>query len=93
MMSFFECNAPHTTGYSVATDGVSTATVHAHHQNADLSFYKDVDSFFDHSIVWIYMPIDQGEYVTKICRRLGTAHSGLNSPILMVRKLVYPPVM
>ena len=84
-MSLFECNASHITGYSVATDGLSTATVHAHGQNLDLSFYKEVDSFFGHSMVWIYMPIDEGEYVTKICRRSGVTHVGLKSLVLMVR--------
>ena len=85
-MSFIECNASHITGYSVATNGVSTATLHAHSQNMDLTFYKEVDSFFGWSMVWIYMPIDQGEYVTEICRRFGFRNVGLDSLGLMVGK-------
>lgn len=85
-MSLFECNASQTNGYSVATDGLNTATVRRHGQNLDLSFYKDVDSFFGHSMVWIYMPIDPGEYVTKVCRRSGVTHIGSKSLVLMVRK-------
>jgi len=69
----------------VATDGVSTATVHTHGQDTDLTFYKEVDSFFGRSMVWIYMPIDQGEYVTQICRRFGSTHVSLDSLVLMVR--------
>ncbi|RDL36813.1 uncharacterized protein BP5553_06165 [Venustampulla echinocandica] len=78
-MSFFECNAARTSGYSVATNGVITATIHALGPNMDLTFYKGVDSFFGWSMVWIYMPIDQGEYVTEICRRYGFRHTGLDS--------------
>ncbi len=44
-MSFFECNAAHTTGYSMATNGVSIATVHVHSQKMDLTF-EEVDNFF-----------------------------------------------
>ncbi|KAF8854774.1 hypothetical protein BDZ45DRAFT_758324 [Acephala macrosclerotiorum] len=50
-ISFFERNTSHTIGYSVATDGVSTATVHAHGQNTDLSFYKEIDFFFGHLMI------------------------------------------
>jgi hypothetical protein len=85
-MSFFECNAARTTGYSVATNGTSTATIQMHNQNMDLSFYKEVDSSFGWSMVWIYMPIDEGEYVTEICRRFGFRHIGLDSLGLMVGK-------
>lgn len=67
-MTYFECNAPGTTGYSVATDGVSTVSIHTHRQDDDdVGFYKDVGSDFH----WIYMPLDEGEYLTEICRRYG----------------------
>ncbi|TAQ88178.1 hypothetical protein B7494_g3492 [Chlorociboria aeruginascens] len=70
-MSFFECNAVNTTGYSMATNGLNIGTVHAHGQNMDLTFYKDIDTPSAWPMVWIYMPIDEGEYVTEICRRFG----------------------
>ena len=70
----------------MATNGVSIATLHTHGQNPDLTFYTEVDSFFSWSMVWIYMPIDRGEYVMEICRRFGFRHIGLNSLGLIVRK-------
>ena len=84
-MSYLECNAAHTTGYSMATNGVSIATVHAHSQKMDLNFYEEVNNFFRRSMVWIYMPIDEGEYITEICRRFGFRHVRLDSLGLMVR--------
>ncbi|PQE33521.1 hypothetical protein CJF32_00003384 [Rutstroemia sp. NJR-2017a WRK4] len=59
-MSFFDCNAAHTTGYSVAVDGVSIATIRAHGQDMDLTFYEEFKVFTDRPMVWIYMPIDEG---------------------------------
>ncbi|CZT43169.1 uncharacterized protein RSE6_03163 [Rhynchosporium secalis] len=73
-MSFFDCNAAHTTGYSMATNGASIATIHTHDQKMDLTFYQEVDAFFGRSMVWIYMPMDQDEYVTEVCRRFGFRH-------------------
>ncbi|CAD6456659.1 127314ca-dd94-4fbc-9c12-f5e5b2e313b3 [Sclerotinia trifoliorum] len=82
-MSFFECNSAFTTGYSLATNGVSIATVHTHNEELDLTFHEEVDSFFGRSMVWIYMPVDDGEYVTEICRRFGFRHIRPNSLGLM----------
>jgi hypothetical protein len=45
--TFFECNAAHTTGYTMTTNGVSVAAVHAYSQKIDLTFYKEVDTFFE----------------------------------------------
>jgi hypothetical protein len=84
-ISFFDCNAAHTTGYSVAVDGVSIATIHAHGQDMDLTFYEEFKAVSDRPMVWIYMPIDEGEYVTEICRRFGFWH-GRDCLGLMVRK-------
>lgn len=65
-MSYFDCNAPGATGYSVATNGVNIAAIHAHGQgDDDVQFYKDVDPAFQ----WIYMPLDKGEYLVDICRQ------------------------
>lgn len=67
-MCYFDCNAPGTTGYSVATDGVKIFSIHAHRQeDDDIRFYMDID--FD--IHWVYVPVDEGEYLTEICRRYG----------------------
>lgn len=68
-MCYFDCNAPGTTGYSVATDGTTIAAIHTHgpEQDKDYWFYKDVDSTFR----WIYMPLGKGEYLTEICRQHG----------------------
>jgi hypothetical protein len=85
-MSFFECNTTYTTGYSMATNGLSIATVYAHSQEIDLTFYEEVDTFFGRSMVWIYMPIDEGEYVTEICRRFEFRHVKPDSLGLMVRR-------
>lgn len=52
-MHFFDCNAPGSTGYSVATDGVSIATIHTHGQQGDdVRFYKDFDPA-SKSWIWI----------------------------------------
>jgi hypothetical protein len=66
-MGYFDCNAPGTTGYSVATNGVSIFSIHAHRQDDNVGFYKHVGSDFH----WIYMPLDEGEYLTEISRRYG----------------------
>ena len=67
-MQYFDCNAPGTTGYSVATDGVSIFHIQAHHLDDDVRFYKDVGP----ELEWIYMPLDEGEYLIEICRRYGS---------------------
>ncbi|OIW27898.1 hypothetical protein CONLIGDRAFT_453683 [Coniochaeta ligniaria NRRL 30616] len=85
-MSYFECNAPGTTGYSVATDGISIATIHAHRQGDDwLGFYRDVDSSFQ----WIFMPLDDAEYLTEICRRYGL-YVGMDAFGLVVIYTIFP---
>ncbi|KAF5248427.1 hypothetical protein FANTH_5925 [Fusarium anthophilum] len=66
MMSF-NCNASGTTGYTAVTGGTSVAMIHAHWQN-DTSFYADMDAAYPRDL-FIYMPLDDGEYVTEICRR------------------------
>lgn len=69
-MSFFECNSAGTTGYTVATGVTGIFTIHALGPNTDLAFYKAIDDSFPRCLTWIYMPIDEGEYITEICRRL-----------------------
>ncbi|KAI1136068.1 hypothetical protein F5Y05DRAFT_415666 [Hypoxylon sp. FL0543] len=66
-MQSFDCNAPDVTGYSVAITGESVLTIHSHRKDTDLSFYQDTP-LLRIPTMWIYMPIDEGEYVKDICR-------------------------
>lgn len=66
-MSHFICNDPHNTGYSALSAWNSTLTIKSHGQNPDLGFYREDYSDSD---IWIYMPIDNGEYITAIFARL-----------------------
>ncbi len=83
-MGFFDCNAPGTTGYSVATNGLDISTIHAHKQQADVRFYKNAES--GSCPFWIYMPIDDGEYLTEICFRRMKLAPKVRSTVLAVRK-------
>ncbi|POR36086.1 Uncharacterized protein TPAR_03705, partial [Tolypocladium paradoxum] len=53
-MSYFDCNAPGTTGYS---------------HDDDVWFYRDIH----HAFVYIYRPINKGEYLTEIYARHASA--------------------
>ena len=69
-MRFFDCNSPDINGYSVATDGANILAIISHKkgQKPDRRLYEDVN----YSICfWMYMPINEGQYVTEICRRAG----------------------
>ncbi|RTE83744.1 hypothetical protein BHE90_001758 [Fusarium euwallaceae] len=67
-MTYFDCNAPGVTGYTMVSRGHWVSTIHAHGKGDDTEFYKEVDACFDDQVV-IYMPVDQGEYITDIQRR------------------------
>lgn len=67
-MTYFDCNAPSVTGYTMVSRGHRTSIIHAHGQGHDEEFYKEVDACFSDQFA-VYMPIDQGEYVTDIQRR------------------------
>ncbi|KAF5020171.1 hypothetical protein F66182_7811 [Fusarium sp. NRRL 66182] len=69
-MRFFDCNAPGTMGYSVAVDGARVLAIltHKQDQKTDASLFEGVNSPI---CQWMYMPINQGEYLTDICRRAG----------------------
>lgn len=70
-MRYFDCNDPSTTGYSIATTGYHFAWIHAHRQDDDLRFYKDVSLV----CTWVYMPVDKGERLVEIwCPSPGFAH-------------------
>ncbi|KAF5651316.1 hypothetical protein F25303_4145 [Fusarium sp. NRRL 25303] len=68
-MVSFVCNASGTTGYTAVTSGTSVAMIHAHGHD-DISLYADMDTAYPRAF-FMYMPLDDGEYVTEICRRHG----------------------
>ncbi|CAF3458625.1 unnamed protein product [Fusarium graminearum] len=80
-MSFFNCNADGTTGYTVVTSGASVSMIHAH-ENDDIGFYEDMDYAYPRDF-FIYMPLDNGEFVTEICRRYARAGGNLISACLV----------
>ncbi|KAI5456088.1 hypothetical protein BGZ63DRAFT_367870, partial [Mariannaea sp. PMI_226] len=67
-MNSFSCNVKGTTGYTVATHGHSVAMIHAHGCDDDTRFYVEMDTSFPRAFL-AHMPLDDGEYVTEICRR------------------------
>lgn len=76
-MISIDCNAPAVKGYSACCWKRSIINV-AVHTDHDANFYTDYDSYsskiqkeYD-DLVWIYMPIDEGEIVERIYRRVRT---------------------
>jgi hypothetical protein len=88
-MHYFDCNAPGTTGYTVATNGFSIVMIHAHVHHDDTRFYKEIDASFSR-LFFIHMPLDEGEYVTEIHRRFGFGTVNLPSLCLVVRTQLSP---
>lgn len=83
MMSFV-CNARGTTGYTAVTSGTSVAMIHAHGHD-DTSFYADVDAAYPRDF-FMHMPLDDGEYVTEICRRHALGAGNRPSACFVVRQ-------
>ncbi|CAM1509461.1 Fc.00g032000.m01.CDS01 [Cosmosporella sp. VM-42] len=69
-MRFFDCNSPDIIGYSIATDGAKVIAIlsHKQDQNPDRRLYEDMD-VNSGICFWMYMPINQGEYITEIGRQ------------------------
>ncbi|CCF40510.1 hypothetical protein CH063_00354 [Colletotrichum higginsianum] len=69
-MRFCDLNTADVVGYSVATDGAKVLAILSHKQNdqPDTALYEDVSAEICH---WMYMPMNEGEYLTDICRRAG----------------------
>lgn len=82
-MSFFNCNANGVTGYTAVTGGSSVSMIHAH-ENDSTGFYTDIDAAHPRGF-FIYMPLDDGEFVTEICRRYALAAGDQISVCLVVR--------
>ncbi|KAF4338449.1 hypothetical protein FBEOM_7718 [Fusarium beomiforme] len=69
----FDCNTEALTGYTVVTDGISVAWIHAHGPNDNTRFYAQMETDYPCG-VFIYMPLDNGEFITEICRRYAFDH-------------------
>ncbi|KAH6949273.1 hypothetical protein DER45DRAFT_588581 [Fusarium avenaceum] len=82
-MSFFNCNTNDVTGYTAVTGGSSVSMIHAH-ENDSTGFYTDIDAAHPRGF-FIYMPLDDGEFVTEICRRYALAAGDQISVCLVVR--------
>lgn len=79
-----KCNAEGTTGYTVFTGGHSVAAIHAHGHDDDTRFYAEMDASYSGG-VFIHMPLDDGEFVTEICRRYASSVVNRPSVCLVVR--------
>ncbi|KAI5462518.1 hypothetical protein BGZ63DRAFT_216342 [Mariannaea sp. PMI_226] len=85
-MRYFDCNTPNIVGYSVATDGWDILSILSHEkgQKNDSSLYEDVTASICH---WMYMPINEGEYLTEICRQTSNFLEGEVAGITVSNKV------
>lgn len=69
-MRFVDFNSPGTVGYSVAICGWRVMAILSHKQDetTPASVYER-DNLNGGDCCWAYMPVNQGEYLTDICRR------------------------
>ena len=74
-MTFLDCNELAITGYS-ACWRTRVLTLHAHRDGEGTEFY-DVQDMLHENAIWLYMPVDRGEFIseiwsqsTKYCRGL-----------------------
>ena len=71
-----DCNGRNVTGLSIPFCAHQYAMAHTHRKNedlGDLGFYEELAS--DNDCIWFYMPIDEGERITEICRSSQEEHS------------------
>ncbi|KAJ2987446.1 hypothetical protein NUW58_g4501 [Xylaria curta] len=66
-MTSLICNDPRTTAYSACWDS-PILYLHAHRVGESLAFYNDVVERRKNA-VWLYMPKDEGEYISQIWKR------------------------
>ncbi|KAH9234049.1 hypothetical protein K456DRAFT_1772389 [Colletotrichum gloeosporioides 23] len=87
-MDFFDCNAPDTVGYSVALVGHAIAGFVAHKKGeADVqSVYKKACPM---RCYWQFMPMNEGEYVTDICRLATPSATGQDVTGMTVREMPF----
>ncbi|KAI0976397.1 hypothetical protein F4678DRAFT_416920 [Xylaria arbuscula] len=72
-MTSLNCNNPRTTAYSACWGFGSLRYIHTHNagdSGENLALYNDVVSR-NQNAVWLYMPRDEGEYVSHIWKRYG----------------------
>lgn len=90
-MRFFDCNSPDIIGYSVATDGARILDILSHKQGQKPERRRYEDKVVNSSIChWMYMPVNQDEYITEIGRRTG--HLILDTQVIgiTVRGTIFP---
>jgi hypothetical protein len=83
-MRYFVCNAPGTIGYSVAFSASIIVAIHAHGRGDNARGYQDV-MFRNHSLFWMYMPVEQDEYITEIYKLCIQRWAGRSLQGTMVR--------
>lgn len=64
-MTWLDLNQPRLEAYSAAINGFHVSTLYAHGRDTQIPPFEDLESVFD-DILWLYMPIDRGEYLTEI---------------------------
>lgn len=71
MMQVVNLNGPGTTGYSVACSELSVWAIFAHGPDevANERPYGNMN-LSQANLLWMYMPIEKGEYLTDVCRRM-----------------------
>ncbi|KYK60914.1 hypothetical protein DCS_02054 [Drechmeria coniospora] len=65
-MSFFECNASLTTGYSVAISGNHIRTICSHHSGTPPRCYSEMDAISTSSLLWMHLPMSTDEHLAEI---------------------------
>ena len=81
-MHYFDCNASGIKGYSVALNRSGISMIHTHHDTNATTIYRDTLSQ-NNSLVWMYMPIDDGEVLVQIYKATGSGRAAI-----MVRALL-----
>ncbi|KAM7183696.1 hypothetical protein V8F33_013423 [Rhypophila sp. PSN 637] len=98
LMSSFECNAPNTIGYSALFDSKSLIGVVVHKKGDDMKMIREKFIHMERATIstsspappyWVYIPIDEGEFVVDIvCRPLfvggGSFRDGIKDSICSI---------
>ncbi len=83
-MTYFDANAPGTTGYTIVTNGFKLYAIHAHQDDGGHQFYED-NAYPVQGTMWLYMPMDPGERLVEICGQYGAHPGQVHYISLMVR--------
>lgn len=87
-MTFFDCNTEGITGYTATIIEGACAAIHAHVPGGDARLYAEMDAAYPGSHI-VHMPLDDGEFVTEICRNLISNLIGGFTVGLVVRTLFF----